>query len=113
MPAQRRALLADVGEEDLADRAVLVLAGGDVALVPADRELVGDRLALVRHPVADRDRRPTSASASVVLLVLGVGAQRLRGLRAVAVDRERLQAALPAVGVGVGDVVDRRRLAAG
>src|SRR5450631_2699251 len=42
--AQRRALLADVGEEDLADAAVLVHAGGDVTLVAADRELVRDRL---------------------------------------------------------------------
>src|ERR687891_690657 len=32
----RRALFADVGQEDLADRAVLVHAGGDVALVAAD-----------------------------------------------------------------------------
>ena len=53
-PAQRRAVLADVGEEDLAQRAVLVLAGGDVALVAGDRELVRQRLALARQPVARR-----------------------------------------------------------
>ena len=35
------------GDEDLARRAVLVHADGDVALVAADRELVRDRLALV------------------------------------------------------------------
>ena len=71
-PAHRRALLADVGEEDLADRAVGVLAGGDVALVPGDVELVGDRFALLRHPLADRfgDRdlgvpRPLPFCASV------------------------------------------------
>src|SRR5919109_1453715 len=46
----RRALLADVGEEDLADRAVRILAGGDVALLHPDSELVRDRLALLRHP---------------------------------------------------------------
>ena len=57
-PPHRRALLADVGEEDLADRAVLVFAGGDVALVAGDRELVGDRFALARHPFALRRQRP-------------------------------------------------------
>ena len=56
--AEGRALLADVGEEDLADRAVLVHAGGDVALVAAERELVRERLALARHPAA---LRPASA----------------------------------------------------
>ena len=40
--------------------------------------------------------------------LLRVGAQRLRGLRAVAVDRERLDAEAPGLDVGVGDVVDRR-----
>src|SRR5207248_10158248 len=52
--AQGRAVLADVGEEDLAQRAVLVLAGRDVALVPRDRELVRERLALARQAVALR-----------------------------------------------------------
>src|SRR4029453_6829883 len=52
--AERRALLADVGQEDLPDRAVLVHAGGDVALVAAERELVRERLALARHPLAGR-----------------------------------------------------------
>ncbi len=113
--AQRRALLADVGEEDLPDGAVLIHARGDVALVPADRELVGDRLALARHPPplgsnlregvlhrlvdlrlhVDRRRR----------LVLSVGAQRLGGLRPVAVDGERLHPELPRLQVGVGDVL--------
>src|SRR4051794_27836792 len=55
--AEGRALLADVGQEDLADRAVLVHAGGDVALMPADRELVRDRLALARHALARRADR--------------------------------------------------------
>ena len=41
-------------DEDLAGRAVLVHADGDVALVAADRELVGDRLALVGQLAADR-----------------------------------------------------------
>ena len=40
--------------------------------------------------------------------VLGVGAQRLRGLGAVAVDRQRLDAEPPRLGVRVGDVVDGR-----
>jgi hypothetical protein len=46
----------------------------------------------------------------LALLVLRVGAQRLRGLRAVAVDRQRLDAELPRLEVRVGDVVDRRRV---
>ena len=106
--AEGRALLADVGEEDLPERAVLVDAGGDVALVAADRELVRDRLALARHPRARAglalglldglgdevvDLLLRVRAGRHVLALLRVGAQRLRGLRAVAVDRERLDAA--------------------
>src|SRR3954453_17357291 len=46
----------------------------------------------------------------LALLLAGVGLQRLGGLGAVAVDRESLEALLPAVAVGVGDVGDRLRL---
>ena len=60
-PAQGRAVLADVGQEDLAQRAVLVAAGGDVALVAGDRELVRERLALARQPVARRAAAPPPA----------------------------------------------------
>ena len=116
-------------------RAVLVHAGRDVALVAADRELVRDRLALARHPLARRaglglglgdrlgDRgvdlllgdmpstpRPRRRRRSASTALLRVGAQRLRGLRAVAVDGQRLDAAAPGLDVGVGDVLDRRRL---
>ena len=42
--------------------------------------------------------------------LLRVGAQRLRRLGAVAVDRERLDAEVPRLQVGVGDVLDRRLL---
>src|SRR3712207_4705906 len=45
---------SDVGQEDLADGAVVVHAGGDVALVAAERELVRDGLALARHALARR-----------------------------------------------------------
>ena len=45
------------GDEDLAGRAVLVLADGDVALVAADGELVRDRLALVGELAAHGGRR--------------------------------------------------------
>ncbi len=123
MPAQRRALLADVGEEDLADAAVLVHAGGDVALVAADRELVRDRLALAGHPLALRaglgerlgdglldDRIHIDVGLGGRLVLLRVGAQRLGGLRAVAVDRQRLDPEPPRLGVGVGDVLDGRAL---
>ena len=44
--------------------AVLVLAGRDVALVAADRELVRERLALARHPAPHRARRLDAAAAS-------------------------------------------------
>src|SRR5581483_11375394 len=110
--------LADVGQEDLADAAVLVHAGRDVTLVPADREFVRDRLALARHPVAARWRlrerlldRLVEVGLSELagcyrLALLGVGPQRLRGLGAVAVDRERLDPAPPRLRVGVGDVID-------
>ena len=104
----RRAFLADVGQEDLADISVLVLAGRDVSLVAADRELVGHRLPGLRHPVTDRSGR--FGVGTRILLVLGVRPQGLGRLRAVAVDRERLQAAFPAAGVGVSDVLDRRRV---
>ena len=82
-----------------------------------------DRLALARHPLAPRaglgerlgdrlldDRVDVDRRRRVLL---GVGAQRLRGLRAVAVDRERLDAEAPGLGVGVGDVLDRRAPAGG
>jgi hypothetical protein len=48
----RRALLRHA-QEDLAGGAVLVEADGQVALVAADVELVGDRGALVRQPPAE------------------------------------------------------------
>src|SRR6476619_671918 len=98
-PAHGRSLLADVGEEDLADGAVLVLAGGDVALVAGDPELVGDRLALARHPLA---LGGCGGRRFCLPVRLRVGAQSLRGLGAGAVDRQRLEAALPAARVGVG-----------
>ncbi len=102
-------------------RAVLVHAGGDVALVAADRELVRDRLALARHALAARTRlgqrladglrrRSRRRRRAPGLGLLRVGAQRLGGLRAVAVDRERLDPQAPRLGVGVGDVLDGRAL---
>ncbi len=86
-------------------RAVLVHAGGDVALVAADRELVRDRLALARHPLAARAGLGERLADGLLddrvdvgrrrRALLRVGAQRLRGLRAVAVDRQRLDPQAP------------------
>ena len=45
-----------------------------------------------------------------LLGLLRVGAQRLGGLGAVAVDGQRLDAEPPGLDVGLGDVLDRRRL---
>ena len=103
--------------------AVLVHAGGDVALVAADRELVRDRLALARHALAARAGLGEGLADGLLhervdflaahcrasrrrLTLLRVGAQRLRGLGAVAVDRERLDPEVPGLRVGVGDVLD-------
>ncbi|MCK7518728.1 MAG: hypothetical protein MZV64_13900 [Ignavibacteriales bacterium] len=87
-------------EEDLARHAVLVEADGDVALVAADVELVGDRLALVGQLAADaaggtaaaRPRRRASAFASRPSTVFS----GCVALAAVAVDGDRLEAELPA-----------------
>ena len=110
-------------EEDLAGLAVLEETDGDIALVSGDVELVGDRLALVRQPAADRrarhrrDIRSAEASRSIRasravggrLLVLR-RVERLRALAAVAVDRNRFRSELPRLDVGLHDLVDARVL---
>jgi hypothetical protein len=54
-PARGRALLAEL-EEDLAQLAVVVGAGGHVALGSAHREASGARLAALREALADGGR---------------------------------------------------------
>ena len=99
----------------------LVHARRDVALVAGDRELVCDRLALdaASACAAGRLRRAPRVPClleqrvdvgRLLRALLRVGAQRLCRLRAVAVDRQRLDAQAPRLRVGVGDVLDRRLL---
>src|SRR5260221_12617816 len=92
---------------------------GDVPLVAGDIELVGDCRSLGREPAAMRAPRLDLGRGQLPLQVgddLGVdrvspgvlllaGRERLRALRAVAVDRDRLQAELPALEVDRLDLV--------
>ena len=92
-------------DEQLAGAAVGEEADGDVALVAVDVELVGDDSAACRAAVrgaawARRRSRPRRVSPSVL------GGERLAFLRAVAVDRQGLEAELPAFEVRLGDVLD-------
>ena len=116
---QRRALLAEL-EEQLAEAVVRVGAGGEVALGPADRERRRLRRPTLREALADRavlhdllDDRLGGRRGLVRCGVLGrrpaVG-EGLADLAVVAVDRERLEAELPALQVDVGDLLDRRGL---
>src|SRR5205823_5752247 len=84
-------------------RAVLVLADGDVALVAADGELVGDRLTLVRQFAADGGG--ADAKQLETRLVFR-GGERLRALAAVAVDGDGLEAELPGLVVRLLDLFD-------
>ena len=117
-----RALLGHP-HEDLARLAGLVQADVDVALVARDRELVRERLPLVGQlaaapPPAARSGATAGAAAHrrrrLAQPRIGLaGRQRLGALAAVAVDRDRLQPVLPGLHVGVLDVLDRARRAAG
>jgi hypothetical protein len=91
--------------------AVRVEADRDVALVARDLELVGDRRPLGRQAVPVRPGRlglcrrelgpelPDELRLDRALVLLLAGRQRLALLRAVAVDRDGLQAELPALQV--------------
>ena len=121
--ADGRAFLGH-GDEQLARHAVFVEADGEVAFVSAHVELVGDRQALVGQTMAHGARRRSGSStassfppcpadkagaAASPWLDLRRGrshrAERLRLLGAVAVDGDRLQAQLPRLDVGFGDLV--------
>ena len=94
-------------QEDLARRAVLVEPDREVALVTRDRELVRERLrssGSLRRRGRTRRVRDAPRRSSVP------GIQRLGSLAAVAVHREGLQSELPALAVGLHDVLDRRVL---
>ena len=100
---------------------------GEITFVPRDVELVGDRRARVGEPAAqwfaglrrqrgdfgfqfldarfERGRVHRSDFAAAFVGFLGV--ERLRALRAVAVNGHALQAHLPRLHVGVADVLDR------
>ena len=87
-------------DEDLAGRAVLVQADGDVALVAADRELVRDRRALVGQLAARERAAAAGGFASPPRPLVVAGVERLGALAAVAVDRDGLEAELPRLDVG-------------
>ena len=129
--AEGGALLVHV-DEDLADAPVLVLAGAQVHLVAADHRLLGVALAAVGQPLAvavaldpldhalddllrddggaRRQRRRQHGVDRLVDLVLLVGdqlgVQRLRQLRAVAVERVGLQREAPGEHVGLLAILD-------
>src|SRR3990172_7894881 len=99
---ERRPLLRH-RHEDLPRRAVLVAAGGDVPLVPLDRELVRQRGAGGGQP-------PPHRVGAVVRFLLPSStflarAEHLRPLGAVAVDGQRLQPVLPALDVRLLDLL--------
>ena len=110
-PGQRRALLAHL-EEDLAEAVVGVARRRHVALGTADRERRRHRRTRLRQPLAHRavlhDRLRLVLAGALVLAL--AGRQRLPDLAVVAVDRERLEAVLPALEVDLLDLVDGRRL---
>ena len=101
-----------------------VFAGTEEDLVPADACLLRETAALLRKPVAaglrrcqpllhrSLDFRCLGFSRLFLLLALGVllGVERLRGLRAIPVERDRLETQLPALFVDLLDVLDGRFL---
>ena len=110
------------GDEDFAGVSARIEADGDVALVSAHVELVGDGHALFFELVADGSRR----RVQVLLLDHGLygsdsfvggfggfrscGRERLRLLASVAIDSNRLQAELPSLDVGFRNFFHARRL---
>ena len=131
MRAERRAFLVHV-DEDLAEPAVVVFAGAQIDLVAADHRLLGVALAAVGHALAlahhhdalddlldhafgerrdARRLRLLDEGLDGVVLVLLVrdelALQRLRELRAVAVERVGLERELPGQQVGRLAVLDR------
>ena len=122
--AQRRAFLVHV-DEDLAEPAVVVFAGAQVDFMSADDSLLGVALAAIRHLLAlahhhDALDQPLhhllghlrgarrhrlveqGLQRLVVVLVVGdeLGIERLRQLRAVAIERVGFQRELPRQQVG-------------
>ncbi|CCC97391.1 protein of unknown function [Azospirillum baldaniorum] len=131
--AEGGALLVHV-DEDLADAAVLILAGAQVDLVAADGRLLGVALAAVRqalalgalalddalhdllddalghHLSAGGVRRLDDLLDRVLLVVQQGGGERLAQLGAVAVQRVGLDAQAPGQQVGILALLDRRRV---
>jgi hypothetical protein len=102
--ATYRAAFLGHREEQLARAAVGVEADGDVALVAGDAELVGDAVPRIGQAFAARLLHGGRGGA----VALGARGKGLAFLGAVAVDRQGLEAELPAVEVGLGDVLGRR-----
>ncbi|TXT19206.1 MAG: hypothetical protein FD138_4369 [Planctomycetota bacterium] len=94
-------------DEEFARSVVLEQADRDVAVVIADAELVRDRLSSGRQATTNRTTgNRLDCAIGFLLVALFRRVQRLRLLRAVAINRERLEAQLPAVDVGTLDVLD-------
>src|SRR5262249_46118452 len=114
-------------DEDLADAAVLVLAGAQIHLVTADDRLLGITLAPLRKALATgphfalddafdnalgndrRARRRREVGEIVVggVLAQGHGRQWLRQLGAVAIKRIGLEAELPRQFISLAAILDR------
>ena len=82
-------------QEDLARLAIFVETNGEVALLPTNVEAVRDRRALHWEASAGHTRTCEHVAAYRRLILLLAGAEWLRALRTIAVDRDRLQAELP------------------
>src|SRR5688572_10306555 len=105
-------------DEDLAECAVLVLAGAQEHLVPADVGFLREASALLGQAHARafgalqgdglslRDGSDLFFGRNRFVAVLAARRERLRGLATVAVQRDRLETELPALFVNLPHVVD-------
>lgn len=99
---ERGALFVHV-DKDLAQRPILVLAGAQVHLVPADPAFERDPAPLLGQASAGRDLGRFLLFAGILQMCR----QRLGRLRSIAIDRNALQAQLPRQQVRVADVLLR------
>ena len=91
-------------QEDLAWLAIFVETNGEVALLTGNIEAVRDRRALHWEASAGHTRTCEYVVAYGRLILLLAGVEWLRALRAIAIDRDRLQAELPPFQVDAFDI---------